>query len=283
MGAVRLTLTKAVLPVSGWPRWMGNVGTTLKVSVRPVAFKRRRIHEALDVLLTIFALLVIPGLLLAAIVDENDPVWSAVGETLDWVIWLGFAGTLVCIFVVVEDRKQALRAHAIDILLVLLTPPFVPASWQALRALRVLRIARLILAGFRLHRYARHFTRTGVVGPAAITLLVLILSSATAIRLIEPDRVDSMSRGLWWALSRTTSMGDGGVALATLPARVIETIVAMSGLAFLSLITAAIATIFVRSNASQDKHLPVHEILERLERIERRLDQRKGNDAGETS
>ena len=92
-------------------------------------------------------------------------------------------------------------------------------------------------------------------------------------RLIEPERVDSVSQALWWALSRATAMADGGVALTTFPSHVIEMIVAISGLAFLSLITAAIATLFFRSHASQASQLPVAEILERLERIEARLNQ----------
>jgi voltage-gated potassium channel len=235
-------------------------------------FDRERAHKALDILLTVFALLVLPSLLIEAITSDDDAVWAAAGEALDWFIWIGFALTLIAIFVVVGDRRRALRTHAIDILLVLLTPPIVPQSWQALRALRVLRILRLVLAGFRLHRYSKHFTRATVVGPAAVVLAVVLLAAATVIRMVEPDRATSTAQAVWWAVSRATALGDGGVAIGTTPGRALEILVVMSGLAFLSLITAAIATVFVHSEQPTDPDKPqLREIIERLERIEHRL------------
>jgi voltage-gated potassium channel len=233
---------------------------------------RDRVHALFDALLTVFAVLVLPSILIEAVADETDPVWTAIGEGLDWFIWVGFAVSVAGALVVARNKRSALRSHAIDVVLVVLTPPIVPEAWQALRALRTLRILRLVLAGFRLHRHMRRLSRKNVVGPAAVVLVVAMLCAATAVSVLEPEHVPSVGQGMWWALSRATALGDGGVSVSTLPGRLVEILVVVSGLAFLSLITAAIATVFVQSEEEVDPELSkLDEIIERLDRLEAHL------------
>lgn len=233
---------------------------------------RSALHRGFDNALTFFAVLVLPSILIEAVSDENDLVWAAVGDGLDWFIWIGFAMSVAGALAVALDRRAALRSHAIDLVLVVLTPPIVPEAWQALRGLRILRLVRLLLAGFRLHRHLRRLSRKNVVGPAALVLVVALLFAATAARILEPDRVSSVGHGMWWALSRATALGDGGIALSTVAGRVVEVMVVLSGLAFLSLITAAIATVFVQSEEQGDPEIEkLDEIIARLDRLETRL------------
>jgi voltage-gated potassium channel len=173
---------------------------------------------------------------------------------------------------VARDTRAALKSHAIDIALVILPPPIVPEAWQALRALRTLRLLRLVAAAFRLNRYVRHVSRKNIVAPAALVLMVAMLFAATAVSIIEPDQVPSVGHGMWWALSRATALGDGGLTLATVPGRLIEIGVVLFGLAFLSLITAAIATVFIQSEEQVDPEMSkLDEIIARLDRLEIRL------------
>lgn len=111
-----------------------------------------------------FALLVLPSLIADAIAEDDETLLYLAAD-LDWVIWFGFAFTLIAIFVVTEDRRRALRAHAMDIALVLITPPVVPQALQALRGLRLLRLARLVLVGIRLHRYSKMIRSASVIWP----------------------------------------------------------------------------------------------------------------------
>ena len=159
-------------------------------------------------------------------------------------------------------------------LIVVLTPPIAPDLLQSFRALRALRLVRLLLAGMRLHRFARGLTRASVVGPAAVVLAVIIVGSATVVNQIEPG-VPSMIDALWWSISRVTALGDGGIVLTEPVSRALELVVVLSGLAFLSLITAAIATIFVRAEEAADPELEkLDAIVARLDRIEARLNER---------
>jgi voltage-gated potassium channel len=233
---------------------------------------RQRLHGTFDILLTVFAVLVLPSVLVEALTDQTNPVWAVAGEGLDWFIWVGFALSVLGALVVAVDRRQALRSHAVDLALVLVTPPVVPEAWQALRALRTLRLARLLLAGFRLHRYARRVGRKSVVAPAALVLLVAMLLAGTVVRILEPEEVPSVGHGMWWALSRATALGDGGITLVTTAGRALEVAMVLAGLAFLSLITAAIATVFVKAEEEQDPELgKLDEILTRLDRLDIRL------------
>lgn len=111
-----------------------------------------------------------------------------------------------------------------------------------------------------------------VVGPATIVLLVVMVGSATAVHLLEPEAAPTLTSSAWWALSRLTALGDGGVALVTPSGRAVEVFMVLTGLAFLSLITAAIATVFVRADQPPEPQAPrLEEVVSRLERIESQL------------
>ncbi len=221
--------------------------------------------------MTALALLVVPTIVLEEALADDSPLLSLT-EYLDWFIWLGFAFCLIGIFAL-RPRRSFFRDYAFDILLVVATPPMAPAAWQALRVLRTLRILRLALAGRRLHRQARAFKRASIVGPAGIVMTVIVVAAAAAVRAIEPESVPSAGAALWWATARATAMGDGGVALRTAEAHALELIVALCGLAFLSLITAAVASIFVRAQRHVDPSSErLDAVLERLERLEERID-----------
>jgi len=48
----------------------------------------------------------------------------------NWSIWLAFVAEVVIMLLVVPDRGLWLRDHPLDLAIVVLTPPFVPASLQ---------------------------------------------------------------------------------------------------------------------------------------------------------
>lgn len=230
-----------------------------------------RLRDFLDRALTVLALLVLPAIILEQALPDDSP-WLVIADVLDWTVWLGFALCLSAIFVIHEDRRRFWRDYAFDVLIVLATPPVAPEAVRALRVLRVLRIFRLALAGYRLHRQAQQLKRASVVGPAAIVLAVVVIAGAAAVRAVEPESVTSPGAAFWWATARATAMGDGGVALHTAEGHALELFVAICGLAFLSLITAAIASVFVRSGQHNDAHqASLDRILDRLRALEAHL------------
>src|SRR4051812_9338265 len=92
--------------------------------------------------LLIAALLTIPAIIL----DQSNlgDGWSTVGTVLNWTAWSAFLAEVVLMLSVTPDRARWLRTHPLDVVIVVLTPPFLPASLQAARAFRLLRVLRLV-------------------------------------------------------------------------------------------------------------------------------------------
>src|SRR5687767_2894905 len=90
----------------------------------------------------IAALFVIP-----VIVIEESPVgepWDSIADVANWAIWLAFVTEAVVMLAVVPNRRQWLRTHPLEVIVIMFTPPFLPATLQSLRVLRLARMARLV-------------------------------------------------------------------------------------------------------------------------------------------
>jgi voltage-gated potassium channel len=74
----------------------------------------------------------------------------------------------------------------------------------------------------------------------------------------------SLWDGIWWAVTTTTTVGYGDIYPTTVQGRIIGMILMFVGIGFLSLLTASIASRFVKEERGEE-HLDVLEVLRRLE------------------
>ena len=112
---------------------------------------------------------------------------------------------------------------------------------------------------------------------AVVTVLVTIVSGVL-MRVLDHSEFPNVWLALWWAVQTVTTVGYGDVTPESVIGRAIATIVMLTGIGFLTVVTASITAVFVESarrkfyadteRAEQDRH---SEIVERLERIESRL------------
>src|SRR5829696_7725232 len=79
----------------------------------------------LRVPLIVAALLAIPTI----IVQESGlgEFWEILAAVLDWCIWVMFAANLAIMLAIVPDRRRWLITNPLDVLIVVFTPPFLPA------------------------------------------------------------------------------------------------------------------------------------------------------------
>jgi voltage-gated potassium channel len=115
---------------------------------------------------------------------------------------------------------------------------------------------------------------------ASVTVIVTI-AAGVLMWVLDRDEFPNVWLGLWWAVQTVTTVGYGDVTPADPTGRVIAAVVMLTGIGFLTVVTAAITAVFVESarsrfrdvteRAERDRH---GEILERLERIEARLPDR---------
>ena len=73
--------------------------------------------------------------------DAQSDAWVAAALTANWIIWAVFAAELAFVLIVAPRKRAALRAHWLDVAIVVLT---IPMSMSLLASLRLLRLARLL-------------------------------------------------------------------------------------------------------------------------------------------
>lgn len=118
--------------------------------------------------------------------------------------------------------------------------------------------------------------------PALLVALATLLLGAGAATAFESDTVDSYWRGLYWAISLMTTVGFiGGHAPHSVAGTAMSVVLMMSGFLLLSLVSAALASLFVREDEEPFERREravdaeilraLADVVARLDALERRL------------
>ena len=123
----------------------------------------------------------------------------------------------------------------------------------------------------------------GLLKPGAVIAGGAIVVGAGAGAAIETETVGSYGRGLWWAVSLMTTVGFVGPPPRTTAGAAVSVVLMVIGFLFLSLLSAALASLFVRDDVApvEQRELAAEgeiaaqldEIAERLARLEAGLTQ----------
>src|SRR4051794_16299908 len=93
-------------------------------------------------------------------------------------------------------------------------------------------------------------------------------------RAFDPTEFKTAGSGLWWSVQTITTVGYGDKVPTSTPGRLVAVLVMVTGLGFMSVVTAAITAAFVES-ARRRRRLPeaitLDHIAERLDQIEAAL------------
>jgi voltage-gated potassium channel len=238
-----------------------------------------------DLILLVAAALVIP----VVIVEQSgagEP-YRTVAMVANWVIWSIFLSEVVVMLAVVPNKWRWLSDNPLEVAIVVLTPPFLPTSLQALRLFRLLRLLRLL----RILKAARRLLSPEGVRWAALLALLTAFGGGAAFAAVERDHNDKVHTtwdGVYWAFTTMTTVGYGDISPATNWGRVIAIAVMLVGIGFLTTLIAALAQRFIApdvrsaelelasdvSAAEADVRAELSEIVARLQALERRLEPR---------
>jgi voltage-gated potassium channel len=188
----------------------------------------------------------------------------------NWLIWLIFAAEMAFILVVAPRKAAALRAHWLDAVIVLVTAPAFGAFLSSLRLLRLARLLRLLRLGAiltRLLQRERSVTSGDAFRLAALLTLLVVVIAGAAESLVERDEFRTTWEGIWWAVVTVTTVGYGDVAPTTVGGQIIAMVVMLFGIGFLSVLTATVASRFVKTERGDE----TQEILAALARVEAEL------------
>lgn len=224
-----------------------------------------RTERLLEIPIIAAAVLTVPFLLLQD--DEHRGTWHEVGLVGSYVVWAAFAAEAAIMLAVVRSRGKWLREHPFDVVIVVLTPPFLFTAIQGLRVLRALRLLRL----FRIAPFLKRlFTPNGLRYVAILTALVLLVS-AEAFHSAEKE---SFGNSVYWALATMTTVGYGDITPHTTAGKIIACVVMLVGIGFFAVLTGAIAQQFLAAEVQviedEDPELivSIREISAQLQRLE---------------
>jgi voltage-gated potassium channel len=126
----------------------------------------------------------------------------------------------------------------------------------------------------------RQLTARRSLGIIIGTTATVTLAGGVIIRLLDKKDFSSFGESMWWAVQTVTTVGYGDVVPHNAGGRVIATVVMLTGIAFISLITASVTATLVQQRRQPQPEADdriaagLDEIRSRLEAIESRLDDR---------
>ena len=112
-------------------------------------------------------------------------------------------------------------------------------------------------------------TAAGVIVTA--TALVVV-GGGVLMRLLDHDEYPNIWVGMWWALQTVTTVGYGDVTPDHTSGRIVATFVMLEGIAFLTIIIAAITSTFVARAEAEREATEADEGEEFEQRVEAQLD-----------
>ncbi|MBA3424933.1 MAG: hypothetical protein H0U04_10440 [Rubrobacter sp.] len=193
-----------------------------------------------------------------------------------------FAANLVVMTSIVPDRLRWLRENPLNVLIVVLTPPFLSATMKIARVLPVVRLLWLILVTNRLRGL---FSVEGL-RYAALIVFTVVVGGGSLFVAVEPSQQLSVWDGLWWSTETVTTVAYGDIYPETSLGRVVATVVMATGIAFVALLTGSLAQRFLHSTGDESPEptpreaemmKQLREMSDRISRLQAALEQRDGS------
>jgi voltage-gated potassium channel len=224
-----------------------------------------KVETPFEPLILVATLALIPVLIVQR--DAKSHGWQVAAQAANWAIWGVFALEVVAILIVAKRKRAALRAHWLDITLVVVTVPAYGRLLSSLRMVRLVRFMRLFRAGVVLSRALqaeRRLTTQNVFRFVAIATLFLVFISGAAEATVDQGDFHTFWDGIWWAVVTVTTVGYGDLYPHTVAGRLIAMLLMLVGIGFISVLTASVASLFLKS----DRRDETDDIAETLRRIE---------------
>jgi voltage-gated potassium channel len=105
-----------------------------------------------------------------------------------------------------------------------------------------------------------------------VTTAVVVVISGILMRVLDHSEYSSIWVGMWWALQTVTTVGYGDVTPANPSGRIIAAFVMLEGIAFLTIVIAAITSTFVARATKERETAQAGDEVDFEVRVEARLD-----------
>ena len=206
----------------------------------------RKVGKFWSLTLTLLAVLFLVVFSIPAfVIDLSENAQNSI-ELVQWICWLAFALDLFIGLLTSKNKKDYLVKHPLELLSVLL--PF-------LRPLRLMRV--ISFGGLALQKIAlgKQFAITVKVALTAVFVSYIAAVQITiSERNVEGSNIKSFSDGLWWAVTTVTTVGYGDRFPTTTEGRILAVMLMLVGISLVGVITASVASWFVRLSQEESKN-----------------------------
>ena len=215
--------------------------------------------------------LVFIGLLIARVIPDTPDNFGLFLSVANWIVLALFAIPLLWLFYLAPAKKSYLLGHWPDIVVIVLgllhllaIEAYRPAFSLVFIVVLLLVVARQWGEILQAHR------RRGIAFVVTGVIVMLFVSAYIIYHLETPENpaFDSYGISLWWTVVTASTTGYGDIVAETVAGRVFTMILLMFSVATYAFVSATIAAQFVMTDQERD----IKEILERLQRIEERLE-----------
>ncbi|MDT4937118.1 MAG: voltage-gated potassium channel [Pseudonocardiales bacterium] len=227
--------------------------------------------------LAVLALLFLAAYAWPILDDSLGQPWRGVCRTVDYGTWALFGAEYLVRLSITRERLSYFFRHWWDLAII------------ALPVLRPLRLLRLVLLFKVLNRRFADSLRGRVViytaGAAGLLLFVGALAELESERHAHGTNITNFGDSLWWALTTVSTVGYGDHFPVSRDGKFVAAGLMFGGIALIGVVTASFATWLVdrvRQVDHQEQALTkrdLHAIMSRLDDLQRRLDDKAGENA----
>lgn len=224
-----------------------------------------RISHPFEPLILAATLLMIPVLIIER--DASSEGWRTFAQVSNWAIWAIFAAEALFVLWVAPRKRAAVRAHWLDLAIVVVTVPLYGRLLSSLRLVRLVRLMRLLRAAVVISRALqaeRRLTSTNAFRLASLATIFLVVIAGAVQATVDHGEFKTFWDGTWWAVVTVTTVGYGDLYPTTVAGRIVGIALMLTGIGFLAVLTATVSSRFVKADRQDESN----EILAALHRLE---------------
>ena len=182
------------------------------------------------------------------------------------IVWLAFSIEFMVSLYLVHDKKRYIKGNWMNLLIIVLTVPWIPwgGNWAAI--FRVLRLLLFIKVFITVFKDIFLVLKSHGLGLILMVAIFFIVASGAIFSLIEGV---SFSSGLWYSLVTITTVGYGDIVPLTEKGRIFGAFLLVFGVILFSIIIANISAFLVES---EQKKMECH-FLDMEKTIENRIEE----------
>ena len=217
--------------------------------------KQVRMARMLDAPTVVVVLLVIPTLILHF---SNVGGWlGTLSDVLNWLIYGWFAFEFLCMLYLAPSDREYFKYNKLDLFVLLTTIPILPAPFQALWVLRLLRLIDVlpVILG--------RFGSVTLLPYAIVLAFIAVFGGGVAFAHFEGIGIFD---GIYWANTTVNTVGYGDVSAQTDAGKLLSMVLQWTGNVILALLIGGVA-------AAAQRMLLGTEIRQDLDQIEEEVEE----------